>query len=485
MFRKEPKTTVYLYDTPIENIFLAEYMPEIPGDYLKVYLYAQMLASSGETAESPVYDAAAPAQSGAAGQAAGGLGLAGGSLAAGYRKIAKALRMEPVDVEKAFLYLSELGLAEKRAGRWVFPVMKEKLYGSPNTRRRTPENAGTGTAAGTPNGAAGAAQTGQPGAAGQSAQNGSLAGGADQTAYRRLLNNGPIADMTAKVQEIVGRFLLPEETQAIMDWITELGADPDLIVRAYEYARQRGATSHRYVSKVLIGWAENGIHTRQDADEYLAERDERHFVYRRIMQALGFSRNVTEEEARLIDEWVDELDCSMQQIMDACAKTAGIGNPNIKYVDAVLRNQKAGKGGQGGQSGQQEVSRNRVLAYYAHLREEAEERAEQARLDVYRRVPEIRQMDEQIAAASREMTNVMVQGGADKIERIQALRSRLQQTEQAKTRLMTERGIPIDIMNIRYRCPRCGDTGVLDNGARCDCYLEVVKEAADWHEEEK
>jgi DnaD/phage-associated family protein len=291
--------------------------------------------------------------------------------------------------------------------------------------------------------------------------------------------------MTAKVQEIVGRFLLPEETQAIMDWITELGADPDLIVRAYEYARQRGATSHRYVSKVLIGWAENGIHTRQDADEYLAERDERHFVYRRIMQALGFSRNVTEEEARLIDEWVDELDCSMQQIMDACAKTAGIGNPNIKYVDAVLRNQKAGKGGQGGQSGQQEVSRNRVLAYYAHLREEAEERAEQARLDVYRRVPEIRQMDEQIAAASREMTNVMVQGGADKIERIQALRSRLQQTEQAKTRLMTERGIPIDIMNIRYRCPRCGDTGVLDNGARCDCYLEVVKEAADWHEEEK
>ena len=50
MFRKEPKTTVYLYDTPIENIFLAEYMPEIPGDYLKVYLYAQMLAAGGEPA---------------------------------------------------------------------------------------------------------------------------------------------------------------------------------------------------------------------------------------------------------------------------------------------------------------------------------------------------------------------------------------------------------------------------------------------------
>ena len=463
MFRKEPKTTAYLYDTPIENIFLAEYMPEIPGDYLKVYLYAQMLASKGEPMESlSPQDAAEQAAQNDGQNGGSGIGLAEGSLASGYRRIAKALRMEPVDVEKAFLYLSELGLAEKRAGRWIFPEMKEKLFASSSARKRTAENGQTAGAG-----------SGQP------------AGAGDTAAYRRLLNNGPIADMTAKIQEIVGRFLLPEETQAIMDWITELGAEPELIVRAYEYARQRGATSHRYVGKVLLGWAENGIRTRKDADEYLAERDERHFVYRRIMQALGFTRNVTEEEARLIDEWVDELDCPMQQIMDACAKTAGIGNPNIRYVDAVLRNRKNGKGAQNGQAGQQEVSRNRVLAYYAHLREEAEERAEQARLNVYRQVPEIRQMDEQIAAASREMTNVMIAGGADKIERINALRAQLKNTEQAKTRLMTERGIPIDIMNIRYRCPRCQDTGVLDNGARCDCYLEVVKEAADWHEEEK
>ena len=274
----------------------------------------------------------------------------------------------------------------------------------------------------------------------------------------------------------------PEETKAIMDWITELEMDPDLVVRAYEYAKQRGATSHRYVGKVLMGWAENGIHTRRDADEYLSERDERHFVYRRIMQALGFSRNVTEEEARLIDEWVDELDCEMSQIMDACAKTAGIGNPNIKYVDAVLRNSR---GGNKSQSGQQEVPRNRVLAYYAHLREEAEQRAEMARQEVYAKVPQIRQMDEQIQAASREMTNVMVRGGADKLDRIRGLRAQLTQAEEARTRLLTEHGVPIDYMNVRYRCPRCGDTGVLDNGARCDCYLEVVKEAANWHEEEK
>ena len=469
MFRKEAKTTAYLYDTPVENIFIAEYMPEIPGEYLKVYLYAQMLANKGDAMEShpaPANGAAGSQAGAAAGTASapddGAVGLGADSLAAGYRKIAKALHMEIVDVEKAFVYLAELGLAEKRAGRWTFPIMKEKLYGSGKVQRQG--SAARGAQEGTQGSQAAGAQTGRP------------------DAYRRLLQNKPVAEMTDKVQQIVGRFLLPEETKAIMDWITELGMDPDLVVRAYEYAKQRGATSHRYVGKVLMGWAENGIHTRRDADEYLSERDERHFVYRRIMQALGFSRNVTEEEARLIDEWVDELDCEMSQIMDACAKTAGIGNPNIKYVDAVLRNSR---GGSKSQSGQQEVSRNRVLAYYAHLREEAEQRAEMARQEVYAKVPQIRQMDEQIQAASREMTNVMVRGGADKLDRIRSLRAQLTQAEEARTRLLTEHGVPIDYMNVRYRCPRCGDTGVLDNGARCDCYLEVVKEAANWHEEEK
>ena len=177
MFRKEPKTTAYLYDTPIENIFLAEYMPEIPGDYLKVYLYAQMLASKGEPMESlSPQDAAEQAAQNDGQNGGSGIGLAEGSLASGYRRIAKALRMEPVDVEKAFLYLSELGLAEKRAGRWIFPEMKEKLFASSSARKRTAENGQTAGAG-----------SGQP------------AGAGDTAAYRRLLNNGPIADMTAKI----------------------------------------------------------------------------------------------------------------------------------------------------------------------------------------------------------------------------------------------------------------------------------------------
>ncbi len=43
-FIKEKIKDFYLLDSRIENIFINEYMPIAPGDYVKVYLYAAMYA---------------------------------------------------------------------------------------------------------------------------------------------------------------------------------------------------------------------------------------------------------------------------------------------------------------------------------------------------------------------------------------------------------------------------------------------------------
>ena len=37
----------YLLATDVENIFINEYMPAAPGDYVKVYLYALLYAKQG------------------------------------------------------------------------------------------------------------------------------------------------------------------------------------------------------------------------------------------------------------------------------------------------------------------------------------------------------------------------------------------------------------------------------------------------------
>ena len=46
-FIKEKMKDFYLLDSKVENIFINEYMPAAPGDFVKVFLYASMYAEHG------------------------------------------------------------------------------------------------------------------------------------------------------------------------------------------------------------------------------------------------------------------------------------------------------------------------------------------------------------------------------------------------------------------------------------------------------
>ena len=72
--------------TPIENIFLLEYLPTAPDEFLRVYLYARMLCLHPEL---------------------------GGDIA----DVAKALRMEEENVFNAFAYWEQQGLVERLTDR--------------------------------------------------------------------------------------------------------------------------------------------------------------------------------------------------------------------------------------------------------------------------------------------------------------------------------------------------------------------------------
>ena len=39
---------MYLGDMPLENIFINEFLPIAPGDFVKVYLYARLYAELGQ-----------------------------------------------------------------------------------------------------------------------------------------------------------------------------------------------------------------------------------------------------------------------------------------------------------------------------------------------------------------------------------------------------------------------------------------------------
>ena len=45
-FTKEKIKDFYLLTTEVENIFINEYMPTAPGDYVKVYLYGLLYSQT-------------------------------------------------------------------------------------------------------------------------------------------------------------------------------------------------------------------------------------------------------------------------------------------------------------------------------------------------------------------------------------------------------------------------------------------------------
>ena len=47
-FKREKIKDFYLLSTDVENIFINEYMPEAPGDYVKVYLYGLLYSQYQE-----------------------------------------------------------------------------------------------------------------------------------------------------------------------------------------------------------------------------------------------------------------------------------------------------------------------------------------------------------------------------------------------------------------------------------------------------
>ncbi len=353
--------------------------------------------------------------------------------------LAKTLSIEKDEVERAWKYWSELGVVKRYRGEIIFQQLKEGLYGmqQPEEVKEPPVN-----------------------------QN-SL----------HVLDNNILKELFDEVSRILARPINGVETQAIIDWIDVFGATPEVIAFAYLYCVSRKKDNVKYIGKVVQSWTEKGFTTIPQVETYLQEIDQRHYVYKRVMKALGFTRNASEEERRIIDRWIDDFDFSMEMILDACKKTSGISNPNINYINTVLINRNKDKTGKDEKG---KVTRKHVMEYYEYIREKAENDAKIRKEEIYSVIPRLGEIDDQIKANYVELTKLAISGGADKQSKLNQLKRYNESLNDEIKNLLTQAGVPSDYMDVHYKCPLCKDTGMLDDGRQCSCYLQRSEEAANW-----
>jgi len=346
--------------------------------------------------------------------------------------IAKMLALPEEEVEKAWMYWEGLGVVRKVDDAMEFIVLKECLYGKKPAKETEQRNS-------------------KPSA---------------------ILENKPLKGMYKSIERTIGRMLSGVETTEMISWMDDFGATPELIAYAYAYCMTKKKDNIRYVGAVVKGWTANGLTNTAEIEKYLADNDQRHYAYKRIMQALGFARNATEEEKRLINTWFDSLGCDMEDILSACGKTSGIPNPNINYVNKILTNRHGGTTATGGPSPGLSVA-----AYYQYLRDKAIADANQRREEVSRNIPAMEKLDEAMRQCSVGLSRVMVSGGIDKEQQIERLKREMDQITRQKAALLTENNLPSDYMDVKYTCSLCKDTGIKDSGEQCECHLQRTKEA--------
>ena len=407
-FYRENVKDYFLLDTPVENLFINEYMKAAPGDYVKVYLFALMY--SGLDAKLTNAD------------------------------VAKALGLDPEDVLKAWTYWEKQNLIRKHMKGSEsgfdydveFLVLKEQLYGQPAAPQTSVQS------------------------------------------ISRLMEDPPIKQMIMDIEQITGRVFSSSELQKILSWIEDYQMLPETITYAFSYAKKQRKNSLKYVHAVVQDWGSRGLRDVASVEEDLGKKDRRHTMQRRVFQALGFARNATEEEQRIIDSWFDELGMSLETVLDACSRTSGISSPNINYVNKVLQNWN--KEGKTEKAESDELTGRQIMEYYDLLRQTEEAEAQQRTQEVYAKVPKIQKIEDEITALNSELSRIIISDTVDKKKAGAKIRQEMERLNMEKAFLLTENDYELDYMDIQYTCPQCKDTGMLETGEKCQCYEKVTRD---------
>ncbi len=417
MDRKESKKQLYLYDTHVENFFIGEHLPSAPGDAVKVYLYALMYADIKRPLRRE--------------ELAKALGLSAGTVDDAWaywesRNVVRRLYPDPADRSRYDI---------------EFRRLKETVYGRPAA---------------------------EPDASSESVP-----------APANPLADEAVLAMFRAIEEAAGEPVA--DPKSIADWLDRYGASPELIAEAFRYsAVSRKNTRPSYVEAIVREWTEKGLSTVEAVRDHLEAHDARHSLYRRVLRALGFYRNATEEEKRLMDTWFDEYGFPIDRVLEACKKTAGIANPNLKYINTVLRGWYRDEHGkdpaskEGPLTDPDDPSRvtaafvRKRTAEYAALREREEADAAKRRDAAFAKVPRLRAIEEERHALSMNLTRLAL--GGTGLGASAAMRRQLDGLEREKKALLAKAGFAPDELEVRYTCAKCRDTGYLEDGSRCDCF---------------
>lgn len=285
-------TDIDLGDTPIENIFINDFMPMANGTYVKVYLLGYKYAYDRDE-----------------------------MVKLDNKTISKNLQIPLSDVLAAWDFWEEKGIIEKvdKIGSDEFDykikfLNLKQLYINNNYR---PVSMDTNRV--------------------EREERKTTSFSAKDILE---INEMPrINEMFNNIDYTIRRALVPNEKKSILEWISEYNMNPDVIEKAFFQAMEKkGKRDIRYVHGIIKNWYDDGVTTIEAYQNMLKKNNERYYSYDRILKALGIiGVGITDGQKEIVDKWFDKYNMSLDLILAACKEgSSKSSNVNFNYIDRII-----------------------------------------------------------------------------------------------------------------------------------------------------
>ncbi len=135
-------------------------------------------------------------------------------------------------------------------------------------------------------------------------------------------------------EQYLKKTLSANEVRTILFISDKLGFSEDLIDYLIQYCVDRGKKDLRYIEKVAISWAQQGITTPKQAARLAGKYDKSVYA---VMQALGKNDTPTQTEVSYITRWMKEYGFTIDIIFAACERTVlATDKHRFEYADSIL-----------------------------------------------------------------------------------------------------------------------------------------------------
>jgi len=150
-----------------------------------------------------------------------------------------------------------------------------------------------------------------------------------------LSSNDEFSMLLYVAQTYLGKQLTSRETNSLVYFYDTLHFPTDLIEYLITYCVSKGKTNFRYIEKIALSWADEGINTVEAAKEEVSNHSEAVF---KIMKAFGLSnREPGKQEKDIIAKWTDTFCFDTDMIIEACNRTMkATHQPSFEYADSIL-----------------------------------------------------------------------------------------------------------------------------------------------------